>query len=100
MALVRKAEATGTQSGKPRQPVVIADSGEVCTFNACSPFVCLSHTCMLSASVSLELALQPCCFVDKHSQCTLCISCSRAAMASLLASVVAEQLWLAFLHQM
>lgn len=30
MALVRKAEATGTQSGKPRQPVVIADSGEVC----------------------------------------------------------------------
>ena len=31
MALVRKAEATGTQSGKPRQPVLIADSGEVCT---------------------------------------------------------------------
>ena len=30
MALVRKAEATGTQSGKPRQPVLIADSGEVC----------------------------------------------------------------------
>lgn len=29
MALVRKAEATGTQSGKPRQPVLIADSGEV-----------------------------------------------------------------------
>lgn len=31
MALVRKAEATGTQSGKPRQPVLIADSGEVCS---------------------------------------------------------------------
>ena len=29
MALVRKTEATGTQSGKPRQPVLIADSGEV-----------------------------------------------------------------------
>ncbi|DBA76983.1 hypothetical protein WJX77_003955 [Trebouxia sp. C0004] len=29
MALVRKAEATGTQSGKPRQPVLIADSGEL-----------------------------------------------------------------------
>lgn len=32
MALVRKAEATGTQSGKPRQPVLIADSGEVCMY--------------------------------------------------------------------
>lgn len=29
MALVRKAEAVGTQSGKPRQPVTVADCGEV-----------------------------------------------------------------------
>lgn len=29
MALVRKAEAVGTQSGKPRQPVSVADCGEV-----------------------------------------------------------------------
>ena len=35
MALVRKAEATGTQSGKPRQPVLIADSGEVCICHRC-----------------------------------------------------------------
>lgn len=33
MALVRKTEATGTQSGKPRQPVLIADSGEVSCFS-------------------------------------------------------------------
>ena len=36
MALVRKAEATGTQSGKPRQPVLIADCGEVCVCPAIS----------------------------------------------------------------
>ena len=34
MALVRKAEAVGTQSGKPRQPVVVADCGEVCQWCA------------------------------------------------------------------
>lgn len=36
MALVRKAEAVGTQSGKPRQPVVVADCGEVCIPSAVS----------------------------------------------------------------
>ena len=53
MALVRKAEATGTQSGKPRQPVLIADSGEVCTSYmlymlltcSCRSFYCTSACC-------------------------------------------------------
>ena len=35
MALVRKAEAVGTQSGKPRQPVTVADCGEVCPDAGC-----------------------------------------------------------------
>ena len=54
MALVRKAEATGTQSGKPRQPVLIADSGEVCL--SCMLYMLLTSCCRsLLLQVSLLL---------------------------------------------
>ena len=63
MALVRKAEATGTQSGKPRQPVLIADSGEVCIAHI-HPFMSLTadtigtlpHPCIHSCQLHAENA--------------------------------------------
>lgn len=53
MALVRKAEATGTQSGKPRQPVLIADSGEVNIVRI------LQCTQQFLSSLCLLLSLEP-----------------------------------------
>ena len=63
MALVRKAEATGTQSGKPRQPVLIADSGEVCiahihlSMSSTADIIgTLPHPCIHSCQLHAESA--------------------------------------------
>ncbi len=61
MALVRKAEATGTQSGKPRQPVLIADSGEVSVkriYLSCHQLQTLLVHCPIHASTHVSFMLR------------------------------------------
>ena len=58
MKLVRKLETMGTQSGKPRQRVVITDCGEVSLEHSCCLICCLICTCS-RAGLLIQLPARP-----------------------------------------